>query len=162
MMVASILAILAALAIPSFTATIARYQTGTVADEVANLIATARTEAIRRGGDVVLQKKAAGANPCPNNQQWSCGLTLWADTDRDATQDANEPVLKELDVPAGVNLLNMSGTSPARLTFNRWGQANGINALHFIAMRAGISAADRSVCVTSGGRIRVVEGIVCP
>lgn len=157
-----IVSVLAAMAVPNLRNMIARYQTSTVSDEMAILIATARMEAIRRGGNVVLQKKPAGANTCATNQEWSCGVTLWADDDRDGTQDANETVIRDLSVPAGVNLRNMSGTSPDRLTFNRWGLANGIGALNFRVTRTGISTADRTVCVTTGGRVRIIEGLTCP
>lgn len=161
LVVISILGILSALAAPSFRDTLARYQTSTVADEIVNLLGTARVESIRRGGNVVLQKKTTGANSCATNQEWSCGLILWADTNRDGVQDANEPVLKDVDVPANVVLRNMSGTSPANMTLNRWGQANGINALHFRVLRTGVTSADRSVCVTSGGRIRIENSLNC-
>jgi len=157
----SILGVLSALAAPSFTDMLARYRNNSVADEVVNVISSARMEAIRRGGDVVIQKKTSGANSCSTNQEWSCGLILWADTNRNNTQDAGE-LLKELDVPVNVTVRNMSGTSPSSMTFNRWGNANGINALHFRIVRSGSTDAPYSVCVSSGGRIRIEQGIDCP
>ena len=161
LVVISILGVLSALAAPSFTDMLARYRNNTVADEIVNVIASARMEAIRRGGDVVIQKKTTGANSCSTDQEWSCGLILWADTNRNNTQDAGE-LLKELDVPSNVAVRNMSGLSPASMTFNRWGNANGINALHFRVVRTGSTDAPYSVCVSSGGRIRIEQSINCP
>ncbi|MBA4254509.1 MAG: general secretion pathway protein GspH [Polaromonas sp.] len=164
MVVMVIMAILAAIAVPSMRDLIAGYQTRSTADNMAAMIAYAKMEAIRRGGRVVLVKAAAGnsTNNCGTNQRWSCGVLLYADLDADNVQDANEPTLRAMDVPTNVNLMNMSAGNGAFLTFNRWGQANGINALDFRVTKTGVAAADRSVCVSSGGRIRVVDGIVCP
>lgn len=162
--VIAIMAILAAVAVPSMRDLIASYQTRSTADNMAAMIAYAKMEAIRRSGRVVLTKVPAGAsnNNCGTNQRWSCGLLMYADLDADTVQDANEPTLRTMDVPANINLMNMSAGNGASLVFNRWGQANGINALDFRVTKTGVAAADRTVCVTSGGRIRVVDGLVCP
>lgn len=161
MVVVAILSVLAAVGVPSFLNVLARYQTSVVADEMAGVLANARVEAIRRGGNVVLQKKNAGANPCPTAQQWSCGAVLWADVNRNGNQDAQDVVLKEIDVPGGAVVRNMSVGSAASITFNRWGQANGINALCFQVTRSGVADADRSVRMAAGGRVQVVDA-VCP
>lgn len=163
MVTVSILALLAALAAPSFQDMLARYKTSSMADQMVQMITLARAEALRRSGDVVLEKRANGTsvNTCSTAQEWSCGVFLWADVNRNGSQDANEPTLRVFDVPQGIIMRNMSAGSTASITFNRWGQANGINALNFRLIKSGVSTADRSVCVTSGGRIRVVEGISC-
>jgi len=161
LVVISVLGLLSALAIPGFRDLMARYQTSTVANEIVGVLTSARMESIRRGGSVVIQKKTTGTNSCSTNQEWSCGLILWTDTNHNGILDVGEQ-LKELDIPARVVVRNMSGSSPSSMTFNRWGNANGINALHFRLIRSGVSTADRSVCVTSGGRIRIESGIDCP
>lgn len=169
MVTVSIMGVLAALAAPSFRDMIARYKTSTMAEQMVAMLALARTEALRRGGDVYLEKMPNGSsvNTCATNQEWSCGVLLWADNVRNQTREANadpaldEPILRAFDVPQGIVFLNMSAGSDARIRFNRWGQANGINALNFRVRYNGVVNADRSVCVSSGGQIRVVEGIVC-
>lgn len=162
MVVMTIMAVLAAMAAPSMRDLIARYQTSTVTDQVVATLSVARTEAIRRSGNVVLEKMAGTTNPCTTNQQWSCGIRLWADVNRNTAFNAGtDVVLREIDVPEGVRLLNMSAGSTANLTLNRWGQANGINALCFQVTKPGVAVADRSVRVAAGGRIQVFEAI-CP
>lgn len=162
MVVLTIVAVLAAMAAPSMRDLIARYQTSTVTDQVVATLSVARMEAVRRSGNVVLEKMAGTTNPCANDQQWSCGLRLWADVNRNGAFNAGtDVVLREIDVPGSVRLLNMSAGSTANLTLNRWGQANGINALCFQVTKPGIAAADRSVRVAAGGRIQVVEAL-CP
>lgn len=158
MVTVSIMGILTALAAPSFTDMIARYKTSSMADQMVAMLTLARTEALRRGGDVYLEKSPNGTsvNSCGTNQEWSCGVFLWADNNRDGTQDANDPTLRTFDVPQGIVLRNMSAGSGSSITFNRWGQATGINALNFRLTQSGVF---RSVCISSGGRIRVVEGI---
>lgn len=162
MVVMSILAILSALAAPAARDMIATYQTRSVADQVVATLYAARTEAIRRSGDVVLEKLNGTTNPCATNQQWSCGVRLWADVNRNGAFNAGtDVVLREIDVPAGITLRNMSAGSSATITLNRWGQANGINALCFQVTRTGVAIADRSVRVAAGGRIQVLDSI-CP
>jgi type IV fimbrial biogenesis protein FimT len=162
MVVMTIVAVLSAMAAPAMREMVARYQTSVVADQVVTALSTARMEAIRRSGNVVLEKINGTTNPCANNQQWSCGVRLWADVNRNGAREGTDVILREFDVPAGISLLNMSAGSTASLTINRWGQANGINALNFRVTRIGVAVADRSVCVSAGGRIRIVDGIVCP
>ena len=161
LIVMAIMAILAATAAPSLLATIASYQTRTVADELAISLAFAKNEGIRRGGRVIAQRLETGTNPCADaaGQLWSCGFVVFYDADGDGIQDANEPTLRNVAVPAALVVRNMSNTK--KLTFDRWGQANGINALQIRILKTGASSSDTSVCVASGGRIRTVKGLVC-
>lgn len=167
MVVLSILGVLSALAAPAMSDLIARWRTNAVAEQVTAALTLARVEAIRRSGNVVIQKSSSSysgsANDCTDDQQWSCGFIVYADIDRNGTQDATDVILREIDVPSGISLLNMSGASNAALTFNRWGLGNqGLNALHFRIRKIGLTEADKSVCVSSGGRIRTVNSISCP
>lgn len=166
MVVMSILAILSALAAPAARDMIATYQTRSVTDQMVATLYAARTESIRRSGNVVMEKMNGTTNPCATNQQWSCGLRLWADVNRNGAFNAGtDVVLREFDVPAGITLRNMSAGSTANITLNRWGQANGINALCFQVTRTGVAAADRSVRVAAGGRIQVCNSLCadpCP
>jgi len=167
MVVLSILGVLSALAAPAMSDLLARWRTNAVAEQVTAALTLARVEAIRRSGNVVVQKSSSSysgsTNSCSTNQQWSCGFIVYADIDRNGTQDATDVILREIDVPTGISLLNMSGASNAALTFNRWGLGNqGLNALHFRIRKIGLSGADKSVCVSSGGRIRTVNSIDCP
>ena len=167
MVVLSILGILSALAAPAMSDLIARWRTNAVAEQVTAALTLARVEAIRRSGNVVVQKSSSSysgsTNNCSTNQQWSCGFIVYADIDRNGTQDATDVILREIDVPSGISLLNMSGASNAALTFNRWGLGNqGLNALHFRIRKIGLTDADKSVCVSSGGRIRTVNSLDCP
>ena len=167
MVVVSIVGVLTALAAPSMSELIARWRTNAVAEQVASALTLARVEAIRRSGNVVMQKSnstySGSTNNCSTNQQWSCGFILYADVDRNGSQDAGDVVLREIDIPPGISLLNMSGASNAALTFNRWGLGNqGLNAMHFRIRKIGLATADKSVCVSSGGRIRTVNSIDCP
>ena len=153
MVTIAILGVLTALAAPAFSGLIANYKT--------SVLNIARNEAIRRSGNVVLEKNTTGPNPCANNQQWSCGVTLWVDDNRNGTRDATDPVLKDIDVPQGIAMQNMTGTGAARLIFNRWGNGGGINALHFRVLHPDFSSSNTSICVTTAGRIRIVKSLDC-
>ena len=133
-----------------------------MADDVAAAIGLARSEAIRRGGDVKL-RKMSGTNNCNTNEKWSCGFRLFFDANRNDSdfEAASDVLLREINVPDGINLINNTSSAGVELRFNRWGQASGINALHFRVTKTSLATADRSVCVTSAGRVRVVNSITC-
>ena len=118
----AIAGILAALALPAFEQTIARYRTRAVADDVASAIGLARSEAIRRGGDVKL-RKMSGTNNCSTNEKWSCGFRIYFDANRNNSdyEVASDVLLREINVPAGINLINNTSSAGVELRFNRWG-----------------------------------------
>ena len=155
--VVAILAVLAALAAPTLSEVVARYQTQTTEEQLNSLIARAQTEALRRSGFVRLEKKAAdgaGVNPCAAAKDWSCGVRLMVDMDKDGRY---ETILDEIRVPTGVTLTNVSTTSSGgadKLPFDRWGRAANTIKLGFIQTKVGFASANQAVCVDTTNRIR--------
>lgn len=166
LIVITILAVLTAMALPSFGPVIERWRTNQTVNNITSTIYVARSEAIKRGGKVSVRKIANGTDGCTfasTNQEWSCGWIIFVDTDEDGNLDAGEEVLQSFQMPTSVNVMN--NNSAASFRFDRWGRTNNINAASFaIVPRAGgvASPAATAVCFSSGGRVRVVkESVTC-
>ena len=103
MVAITVMAILLTIAVPSFTATINRNRLATAANELVTTIQLARTEAVRRGGRVVVcaSADASAANPtCAAGswQQWIAFL----DSNADGQRQAAEPLLRTSKAHAAV------------------------------------------------------------
>jgi len=160
MIVASIVAVLAGLALPSFRDLLQRYRVGSAAEDLTQTLYVARTEAIKRGGQIALAAREPTA-PCriARSDEWQCGWHVFHDIDEDGRFDAaqDDTVLQgSIAYPALV--IQLRGRSA--LIFNRWGGFNGIGAASF-GLRPAENlepAAARALCVSSGGQIRAVQG----
>lgn len=98
MITIAVLAVLAALAAPSFAGLIERNRLAGAANEVVSALQTARMEAIRRGSSVVLCPSADGA-VC-SGDDWS-RIVIFVDADGDNAVDAGETIVRDVAVPAG-------------------------------------------------------------
>jgi type IV fimbrial biogenesis protein FimT len=161
----AILAVLAAVAVPSFKTITERMKVSTVSDELSAVLNLTRGSAIQNNGNVTLRKLAAADVGLPNaacqtNQNWSCGWRVFRDADGDGIFDtADDELIYTFSITNGVTVMR-STTSGARLTANRWGQLNGINAVGFTISptATGVSSpATTTLCINSGGRIRILE-----
>ncbi|RYF65139.1 MAG: prepilin-type N-terminal cleavage/methylation domain-containing protein, partial [Comamonadaceae bacterium] len=99
MVVVAVLGILAALAAPSFTAVIQNWRIRQISDELAFSFASARSEAIRRGGGIVVRRIHPNDTDCPglvsaSGRECGCGWFVFADTDGDGERGENEPVIR--------------------------------------------------------------------
>lgn len=90
----AILAVLAALAAPSFNEAILSNRLASYANTFVASAQLARSEAIKRNATVVMCRSADGVS-CATAGTWQQGWILWADTDNDATVDADEIIQKQ-------------------------------------------------------------------
>ena len=165
MVVVSILAVLAALAAPSFTSTIERLRVRQAVENMTSTMYFARSEAIKRGGNIGIQKNDNGTDGCTlavNKQEWSCGWFVFVDSNGNGAWVNGEEILQIIAPPSMINVMHNSGDKSIKV--DRWGKMNGLNAegFTFSPQPAGISSpATRGICVASGGRIRVIEDVPC-
>lgn len=160
----AILAVLAGLAAPSFRTITERMKVSTVTDEMSAALTLARGTAIQNNGNVTLRKLSAAeaslpTGSCSTTQNWSCGWRVFRDTDGDGALDTGEEVVYAFTITSGVTV--MRSDSGSGMTANRWGQLAGLNAVGFTISPAatGVSSpATTTLCVNSGGRVRVLEG----
>lgn len=166
MVVASIVAVLAALAAPSFTLLIESWRVRTAQEAMHTTLFLARSEAIKRSGQVVIQKIPNNTNSCisaSGNRDRDCGWIVCQDTNNNGACNANEPVLQRIDAPTKVQVTRTGGGASIKL--NRWGLVDGtwlgfsLVPLNKTTNHPGA----RGICMSSGGRIRIIppEAIPC-
>lgn len=163
MVVVSILGILAAIAAPSFTTLIDRWRVQQATQALVSTFYYARSEAIKRGGNVGIAKISSGSGcSAPTAEEWSCGWVVFEDTNNNGTRQANEKTLQEV-ASSNLNVIHKGGG--AGIKVDRYGKMGGLNAKGFniSPQVAGVSSpATRAICTSSGGRIRVLDAKVCP
>jgi len=166
MVVASILAVLAALAGPSFSLMIETWRVRDAMESMRSTLILARSEAIKRGGRVAIQKLPNNTNGCTSaigTRDWDCGWIVCQDTNNNGTCNASEPVLQRIETPGKVQVTRTGGGTSIKL--NRWGLVDGA-WLGFSLVPLDKSTTHpgaRGVCMSSGGRIHILlpEAIPC-
>lgn len=94
MITLAVLAVLLAVAVPSFATLIASSRLTTSTNELLSAMAQSRSEALRRGQRVVLCiQNPNNPGQCMNAGNWEQGWMAFVDLDRDGTLDANEDLI---------------------------------------------------------------------
>lgn len=164
MVAVGILAILAALASVSFQPLIEKWRVQQAVDNMKSTIYYARSEAIKRGGGLGVQKttKSTDCQQAGTNQEWGCGWFVFVDSDGNGKWKNGEEILQTIAPPINVDVIHQSGGTNIKV--DRYGMMSGLNAKGFTFSPAstGISSpATRGICMASGGRIRVIEDVPC-
>ena len=165
MVVVAIVATLAALAGPSFTLLIENWRVRESAEQLQATLVYARSEAIKRGGQVVIQKIPNNTNGCSSATEtdaWDCGWTVCHDTNSSGTCTAADPVLQRFETSAKVQVNRKKGGASIKL--NRWGLVSGTYAgFTLIPLNKTISYSGAlGVCMNSGGRVRIISQEALP
>ncbi|MBP8018862.1 MAG: GspH/FimT family pseudopilin [Hylemonella sp.] len=163
MVVVAIMALLAAMAVPTFQDAVDRYRSAAVYDDLRATFVFARSEAIRRRVGVVVQRRPGAA--CATVQEWQCGWTVFADIDADNIQNpdgVSEPDIRRTDAMTGGTVVNMFKAAQTRVNFDRWGNITPLGAFRMSVVPRGDinSAGVKTMCASAGGRFRSVEGDV--
>lgn len=160
MVVVAILAILATLAGPSLVPVLDRWRVRQAVEEMRATYSFARSEAIKRGGNVVVVRTTPGSEcTLPSTDTlWDCGWTVFDDADRNGTLDTNEN-LRVTGPMTGVRVTYVGGGPSFELT--RWGEpvGGGTLRIRIRSTRTG-STVDTTLCAGGGGRIYTKPGDV--
>ncbi|MFN3732856.1 GspH/FimT family pseudopilin [Comamonas testosteroni] len=167
MVTVAVLAILAGIAAPSFNPIIERWRVRQISEELQSTLYFARSEAIKRGGNVTILRSDDGGGCTAvgtDTSLWSCGWIVFADLDNDGELDSGEDTLQTAPAPNKVSV-QFTNTSDAKLTdpikVDRWGRFSSTNAAIDFAFRltpkSGSAANASSICVSSSGRIKRLE-----
>ncbi|MBB6580082.1 type IV fimbrial biogenesis protein FimT [Comamonas odontotermitis] len=154
MVTVAIMAVLAALAAPSFIGLIERWRVRGAVESLQSTLYYARSEAIKRGGGVVLQKSANGTDGCQQaaaDQEWGCGWSV----------NASGAMLRVMPPPTKVNVTRKPSSSS--MSFDRYGMAGSNSTSSFVLSPAGSgvsSPATTTLCMSAGGRFKTVSGEV--
>ena len=153
MVVVAIVAILAALAGPSFTPLIERWRVRDAAEALTSTLYLARSEAIKRGGGITID--ATGG--------WNTG---WKVTH---TQNSVTTDIKVNAAPTKISIAQ--GNGKTALYVDRWGMLSessggAATAMDFALYPEGKTQTDAAairLCASQGGRIaQIKHGAACP
>ena len=144
LVVVSIIGILAAIAVPSFAPMMERMRVRQAVEEMQSTLFLARSEAIKRGGNVSVKAKSGS--------DWSSG---W---DVVSTNGGVSEVLQSIEAPlrTTVSLAGSNGT----LNIDRWGLIGTSQLIFRVSPDGKDSAHENSsaLCVGAGGRIKRISG----
>lgn len=179
MVVVAIIAVLAALATPSFTPIIERWRVRQAAEDLQGTLYYARSEAIKRAGNVIVAKNgnAAGCTTAATNTEWGCGWRVFFDANSNGSQDPcvatdtpNECDLQVAPSPTRIEIKLPDSTGS--ITVDRWGMLSHTGgaatptSMSFELMPKDKTLADASavkLCTGTGGRIARIKGSeTCP
>lgn len=125
MVVVAIMAILAALAGPSFAPLIERWRVRDAAETLTSSLYYARSEAIKRGGNVIIIKNpnSGTCTTATGDTQWGCGWRIFFDANGNGAQDAcvpaNTPNECDLQVTAAPHAADAHPGKQHRQHFHR-------------------------------------------
>jgi type IV fimbrial biogenesis protein FimT len=171
MIVLAIAAILAAIAAPSFTATIQNNRLVTQVNELQASLGLARSEAVKRNDNVTTCPSNNGAG-CLGN--WQSGWIVFVDADADGVVANVNDILRVHGAISGGNTISFT---QANVIYNGTGlsRANLVSTFRFCDSRGAANA--RGIVINNTGRPRlatdgvdadlIVEGgdgnnVVCP
>jgi type IV fimbrial biogenesis protein FimT len=162
----AIIGVLIAIALPSFGNTIKRYRIHAIRDELTASLQMARSEAIRRGVQIILARNTANCVfDMPDSQDWHCGWRLVVDSNNNGNVNTAEEVIQNTVLPTGYMLGHPNAGSPSKIVANRWGQITPL-ANRFVISPIATGVADPetlTICIGSGGRIRYIpDDVDCP
>ena len=151
MVTLAVLGVLIGLAVPSFSQLIARNRLTAAANEYVSAIQTARMEAVRRNGRVVLCPSANGTT-C-SGADWQRAI-LFFDADRNNDAGAGDTLIR--DVVATQGGIVVKGTAPLATNNRMWFSADGFVRMGNPVVRSG----DITLCssaVDGGPNLRSVK-----
>lgn len=153
MVVVAILGLLSFLAAPSFRTAIERYRVSTTIDDLRSALTLARIEAIRRGGNVRLERLSGGDCPAlAGAQHWSCGWSVFAQA------GGVDTLVREFRATRSVSIV-FSVAAP-NVVFDRWGRPGDLGVIGFTVSPVADpgSLATATLCQSGGGRLRSLPG----
>lgn len=160
----SIVALLMTLAVPSFKPLLDRWRVKQSVGALADSLRLARSEAIKRGGNVIIQKVPNNTNGCTLADavdSWGCGWFVYLDVNANNMYDSPpDERLQGIELAGGIQVLHRTGNT---IVIDRWGAMNSQGTSFTVSVASGSIDAPttRTLCVSSGGRIHEKEAKQC-
>jgi type IV fimbrial biogenesis protein FimT len=158
MVTVSIVAILAATAVPGMAELIRDTRRNASVSDIVTALNLARSESVRRGGPVTVCPSVNGVD-CTGDVLWETGWMVFADSNRNETVDGAEVVLKRW--PARSDVTTLRGARK-KVVYRGDGFSAGYTDTLKVCDARGAEYA-RSVIISNTGRVRVRDKAdVCP
>lgn len=158
-----LVAILASIAVPAYTTMMANNRMAGEINDFVGSLHFARSEAIKRGLDVVVCKSLDG-QMCITTGDWSQGWVIFQDTNSSQSRDGTgcpgqpcEPLIKSISGFQGSHQLVAPGTAANWIRFSRNGFANGSDEVFTLCEGGKDDKKARAVILDPTGRIRLAE-----
>jgi type IV fimbrial biogenesis protein FimT len=153
----SVLAVLMAVAVPTFVEISRSQRLGSQTTALHQDLTLARVEAVKLQQNVLLDAKGG---------DWTTGWTVFADTNANASLDGGEPILHVqggLDEGYQMKAANGSGSSKAAIGFNNRGALVGGGGINVVVCAPGWTSAKdkqfaRNLRLLASGRAEVGKG----
>ena len=160
MVVVSIIAILAALALPSMRQFFGSWQVSNAVNSFTGSVQLARSEAVKRGRIVRMCRSENGTScaTATGTNGWVSGWIVYVDNDSSGTgvTTADEIVLKQAGFSSFANITS-NATDATPLAFTPFGLLqNGAGAQGINFNWDGSTALRKALCVSFTGRTRIV------
>lgn len=157
-----VLAVILAIAVPGLSTFVSNSRLRATQSEIVSALTLARSEATKRGGEVVVRALGTVAG-----SEFLGGWQVFSDTNGDGLYDAGEPVIREY-APLGTQLrfsavVGTSTTAATRARFNARGFLTPVPAteLNFKICGPAGSTKSYSIRLEPVGLADVVEGDSC-
>lgn len=159
MIVVALMAILMALAGPSFTKLMNSNRLQTMADNFYTSVVLARSEALTRNVPVIMCKSSNGST-CVTTGDWEQGWIVFEDTDVSGNKHAtNEPALKRYPaMAAGYTLTTAGSTFANQLIYRPDGTANSFDTFRVCDPDADVTTG-LSIVISIVGRPRMSKTV---
>ena len=161
LVVIAIVAVLTTLAAPSFKALIRSNSMSSSVNTFMADLRYARSEAIRRGGWVVMCRSNLPEDATPtcsggSTTGWESGWIIFHDLNNNGSKANTEPLLRAQGVITSVNTIAESGAATV-FRFTATGRLNlaGSTSIQFGSTPDFSNTAQRIVCVNLSGRARI-------
>lgn len=163
MVTVAVLGVLSAIAAPSFTPLLERWQVRQVSEELQSTLYFARSEAVKRGGEIsILRIEEQEDCTTSETNSWNCGWVVFHDKNNDGKKDDGEEALQVSAPSKNVKIKftdqeNTSLTTP--VIVDRWGVLSSNNQPNFVFRltpkgSSNTEASASSLCVNGSGRIK--------
>ncbi|WP_413701430.1 GspH/FimT family pseudopilin [Psychromonas sp. KJ10-10] len=157
MITIAIMAILIAVAVPSFNSMMISNSVTRDQDTIFSLLLTARSEAVKRGRAVSVCQ-SSNLTACDSSASWTDGVIVFFDSnaDGDIDTDTNPATIDDVVLRVNEKLqsnVNLAFTGGDHVTFNSLGQAEG-NVGTFTFTHSNGTDYTRTMTLSATGRVR--------
>jgi type IV fimbrial biogenesis protein FimT len=171
MVVIAIVAILAALAAPSFSSIMVKSNVSSAVNTFMADMRFARSEAVRRGGAVIMCRSDApeAASPVcntddgPGGNGWVSGWIIFEDRDASLNRNTGDQLLRVQGPITSLDTILEGSSGSTKFQFTAMGRMKSLNSA--TSLRFGTFASlsnstaqslQRRLCINQSGRVRIV------
>lgn len=154
LVVVALVAVLAAIAVPSFRTFLVKRTVQAAADALITDLRYARSEAVKRSARVSLCQSANGTSCAGVVGEWGNGWIVFVDDDGDGAVDAGDEIVRvQQSLPSMGSIVSTPASDPASFTYQPTGWALGASRT-LIFTPSGTVPPDtvRLVCISALGR----------